>query len=1278
MTIQNKPEHSTWTDDQWRAITVNGHHLLVAAAAGSGKTAVLVERIIRKITDLENPVDVDRLLVATFTKAAADEMRQRIREALELELEKGSNVKHLRRQIALIQRASITTLHSFCLDMVREHIHLLEIDPNFRIANETEAQLLRRETMEEMFEDLYARKEEDDPFWRLVDSYSTERSDEALYQLVEQIYDYSRSHPMPKHWLKNMVMKFDQKQDDAVREWIDSLIQDVQLQLQQAVDLLNEAIHICDLPGGPQPYAEQFRQEREVLLLWMNVSKTGDWSALRQNIQTDPFNRLKACRGEEFVKELQEKAKGFRDKAKDTVKKLKGQLFYRTIEEFKEELIALAPLMHSLIDIVLEFDKRFTNVKLEKGLVDFNDLEHYCLKILTEPSASGECIPSAIAKEYQSRYEEVLLDEYQDTNQVQETILNFISRTKPGNRFMVGDVKQSIYRFRLAEPSLFLEKYKTYASRNEHDQVQAMDLSQGERIDLSRNFRSRKEVLDAVNFVFRQLMNEGIGEIGYDRQAELRCGADYPEPMEDEYAVEVVVAQRDQPMEEKEADNAEKDSESGSNENANESSVELETAQLEAQLMAMYIRKMVGEDGHTPFMVYDRKLKGKRAATYRDVVILMRATQNWSPIIMEEFRKAGIPCYSDLNTGYFSAGEIELMLSLLKIIDNPYQDIPLAAVLRSPIYQLDAEALAQLRIHYPQGPLFEAVMKYSRTAHPQSVTLQDAVREFVNDLEQWREESKTCTVSELIRNIYRKTGFYDMVGGFPGGMQRQANLRALFDRSKQYESTSFRGLFRFLRFIEKMLDTGGDLGTARALGEQEDVVRIMSIHKSKGLEFPIVFVAGMNKQFNQQDLNGSFIMHKELGFGPKYVDPSLRISYPTLPHLAIKRKLRWEMLAEEMRILYVALTRAKEKLILTATVYGLERHMEKWSAALRNSKWRLPDGLLADAQTYMDWLGAALMRHPQGWHKIYRNEEKRSATVLEDDSKWKLHIVDSRSIAQAAAAAEARTETLRESLQASEPLSHMASQMKEKVGELLSWQDPHRQASELFSKTSVTELKRMAELKEATWEGDVIEWDEHQGIVQSKSQERFLLRRPKFKEKQKMTPVERGILYHSVMQQLPVSGEMTLEKIDQTIERMIEQQMMTREQSDQLKKPQILTFFHSDVGKRMLKSPNIYRELPFSYVLQAKEVYPHVDSQIDNEPVLIQGVVDCLFEEEAGFVLVDYKTDSVSASGIRAVKERYRIQMQLYRRALQDILNRPIADVFLYLFDTGDIVRMQD
>ncbi|MBM7565635.1 ATP-dependent helicase/nuclease subunit A [Paenibacillus sacheonensis] len=1532
MPVPAKPPGSTWTDDQWRAIVTGGSNILVAAAAGSGKTAVLVERIIRKIAA---DTDVDRLLVATFTKAAAAEMKERIRIALEKELDKKPDSDHLRRQLALMGRASITTLHSFCLDVIRRYYSLIGLDPGFRIANETEAELLRMDVLDELFEERYAELDGPDggAFLALVDRFGGERGDEPLYALVLKLYNFAQSHPWPKAWLQAAAASF--RVEDASElgrsEWVTSLGSAVALTLQGAESLLEQAMSIARLPAGPDAYGETFQDDLGVVRTLIGSVENSSWETWHEAFAAASFGKLKAQRGDAGDKELQQQAKDLREQAKKMIGGLNDELFARTPEEFAAELRESAPLMETLAGLVDEFGTRFEAAKLEKGLIDFGDMEHYCLRILRDGSSTPDSMtPSSAALEYQQQFDEILLDEYQDTNMVQEAIVTLISRPGRGNRFMVGDVKQSIYRFRLAEPGLFLRKYKSYKAaaeaadkRNslaEHatgtmegadsigEAVEDTDAEYGVRIDLARNFRSRQEVVDGVNEVFRAIMREKAAEMDYDERAELVCGASYPSAGDggppERYAVEFAVLDRGNGEDGEErpaAADVDTVSDAEDGESPAENAEDLQIVQLEARWIARQIlrlRGMAGTAAEEPFLVYDGKKGRKRPLAWRDIVILLRADKQWAPVIIEELQQQGIPAYAELSSGYFEATEVETVLSLLRVIDNPYQDIPLAGTLRSPIFGLSGEELARIRIAGGRVSYFEAV----RTA-ADDLSLHDETRtklhRFLEALETWRNEARQGSLADLLWRIYRETGYYDLVGGMTGGLQRQANLRALHDRTRQYEATTLRGLFRFLRFIDRMRDSGGDLGTARALGEQEDVVRIMSIHKSKGLEFPVVFAAGLGKSFNRRDLHSPFLMHKQLGFGPRYVDTDLRVAYPTLPYLAIKQRLAMESLAEEMRILYVALTRPKEKMFLVGTVGDAEKQLQRWQSAL-DADGQLPDFRIAGAARFLDWLGPLAMgagisvsvesvNEPEfgedadetpranatdegtiGSHVASeagvgtagsagptiedgvltdedadgeQSESKAaSGTLTSTEGKvvpfrdWRTSVVPAALLGLEAAAALETDDTARAEFETRmNAVQHLAlvdeaaeSSTASEIDRRLSWRYPFAQAAMTAAKTSVTEMKRLhaemgmdedalllpeiasmdaaadaddgegislvgvtsvdeagevgpreeaqaneaeagveaeVELEAASdaaaearglpaseiadslptklpdaepepeqldlfssdfelpaqplaaqgnergdqktlhadaeqGQSDGNELEEQAAVLRAQpdrtergrsdssgfssrasngdKEYTFRLRRPRFMEEVSLTPAERGTVSHLVMQHIPLDAQegVSEDTIAAAVAGLVERRMLTKQQAGAVNVAGTAAFFHEEIGRRLLAAPWVRRETPFSCTLPASRVYPGLAGGISDEPILIQGVIDCLFEDERGLVLLDYKTDRVRMGRWTEAAERHRFQLTLYADAIAGILGRKVEECYVFFLDGGKAVKL--
>ena len=1235
--IPAMPEGLTWTSDQWKAIWASEQDVLVAAAAGSGKTAVLVNRIIFKL--LSEQVNVDELLVVTFTNASAAEMRHRIADALEGAIKKNPDSQHLRRQLSLINRASISTLHSFCLEVIRKYYYEIEIDPGFRIADSTEAEILKDEMLDELLEEQYGI-ENNEQFFQLVDAFSSDRNDIELQNIVRTLYEFSSSHPYPEEWLDEMVTMYDIKDETTIDDlpFIGALKYHVQLQLSAARDCLEEALLITKMPGGPASRAETF--DKDLLLLEkLESANSQSWQALFDAMSGLKFSTLKKASGD-FDEELDKQCKKLRDQVKKLIQDLQKELFTRRPESYLKDMEELKSNIAMLATLVKQFKYKYNQEKRDRGIVDFSDLEHYCLAIFTEKNEEGQVVPSRIALKYRKHFKEVLVDEYQDVNLVQETILSLVSKDseQDGNMFMVGDVKQSIYRFRLAEPNLFLGKYVRFR----HDGKDG-----GLRIDLNKNFRSRKEVLDGTNYLFKQLMGVTVGEIEYDEDAELKKGAPYPE--DEEFPIEVQFINQN---------NKENDAESS--EDATDFDIEeLEKVQLEARLLAKSIKEMINEKRQ----ITDLKTGMKRAITYRDIVILMRS-MTWTPGIMEEFKKQGIPIYGNLSSGYFEATEVAIMMSLLKVIDNPLQDIPLASVLRSALVGLNEEQLAQIKMADHSGAFYNAVIRFCELGvNEDNRHYYDKVEQFISQLNEWRELARQKSLSDLIWQLYRDTKFYSYVGGMPGGKQRQANLRALFDRARQYEESSFRGLFRFLRFIERMQERGDDLGAARALSEQEDVVRIMTIHSSKGLEFPVVFVAGLTRQFNMMDLRKSYLLDKEFGFACSYTNPNLRITYPSLPQIAFKKKKQLEMIAEEMRVLYVALTRAKEKLILIGTLKDSGKSLEKWRKAASHNDWLLKDYVRATAKSYSDWIGPALARHNQN-ENIYDVKLTNGLNeIVEHPSNWKMEIIEAGTLQVGDDDAEETSRNIWQAIKANQPVD-VSSPYEEKIKQQLNWQYENVAATSHLSKQTVTEVKRQFEVNDRETGSQLIR--------PSKS----LHDRPAFMQEKALSSAVKGTIMHMVMQQInlrePVS-EASLEalKLD-----LVQHEFLRVDQLEAINNEEILHFFESDLAKRMQKAHVLYRELPFSMVIPAHEAYS--DWQGDEEPVLLQGVIDCLFEDEQGLVLVDYKSDRITGrfpNGFSEAKpileNRYKVQIDLYTRAVEAILKTKLQEKYLYFFDDG-------
>ncbi|MDQ0174711.1 helicase-exonuclease AddAB subunit AddA [Bacillus chungangensis] len=1269
--IPAKQKDAAWTDGQWKAIKAKGQDILVAAAAGSGKTAVLVNRIIEKILDEDHPLDIDRLLVVTFTNASAAEMRHRIGEALEAAIRKQSDSHHLRRQLGLLNKAMISTLHSFCLNVIRKYYYLLHIDPGFRIADDTEIALLRDEVLDDVLEEEYGA-EDHQAFYRLVDTFTNDRSDAALEDLIHRLYDFSRSHPQPDKWLDKLVEMYDVDETMNIEDlpFMEGLHLDIQLQLDGAKALLEEAYEMAQLPSGPAPRAENYLDDLAIIEK-LHRAKEESWQAFYKEMNKWSFSRAKACRGDAFDQALVKEADQLRKNAKAMLEKLKKELFSRSPEGFLQDMQEMKEVLASLVMLVKKFAVRFQEMKIEKGIVDYADLEHYTLEILADMNQSSAHIqPSDAALSYRELFTEVLVDEYQDVNLVQETILQLVTADSEtdGNLFMVGDVKQSIYRFRLAEPNLFLTKYRRFNS--EGDQT-------GLRIDLSKNFRSRSEVLAGTNYIFKQLMGENVGEMAYDQDAELVKGAAYPET--EPYPIEVALIDQ--------ADDVIEANDFETSEATDFHKQELEQSQLEARYIANKIKRLIAEK--TP--IYQPKTNSFRPIQYKDIVILLRSMA-WTPQIMEELRHEGIPAYANLSTGYFDATEVSIMLSLLQVIDNPYQDIPLAAVLRSPIVGLDEEDLATIRLHSRQATYYEALKRFlEQTPANEQNNLYEKVVLFFELLDEWRDLAKEGALSSLIWQLYRDTRFYDFVGGLPGGKQRQANLRALYDRARQYEATSFRGLFRFLRFIERMRERGSDLGVARALSEQEDVVRLITIHSSKGLEFPVVFIAGLGRKFNMMDLNNAYLLDKEYGFASKYVNPEKRITYPSLPQLAFKRKQALEMLAEEMRVFYVAMTRAKEKLYLIASVKNMEKAKSQWSRAKKQSDWLLYDYTRYKARSYLDWLGPALVRHQDCY--LMQDENVPLTPLVKEEivahaSSWQVEVFPSSAFEMSETETREDDADWMEEVRLGKAVAK-ESENKAEIYARLTWQYPFIEEAKMRSKQSVSEIKRLFEARDDASSTELV-----------RSFEKPIYQRPRFMQAKKLSPAERGTVMHSVMQHISLRDVPTKASIRQLLEEMERKELLTPEQIASIDPNEIIQFFDTDIGKRMLTALKVHREVPFSLGVPIEALYANqellhdqeenlspflgVPTHIDDK-ILVQGVIDCVIEDIHGIILLDYKTDNIQErfkgdfrQAQPVLENRYRVQLALYKKALTQIWKKPVFETYLYFFDGGHLLKLSD
>lgn len=1247
-----------WTEEQLSAIETRNCNLLVAAAAGSGKTAVLVERIIRIITNEENPVDIDKLLVVTFTNAAAAEMRERIAAAISKALDKNPNSRNLQKQLTLLNRANITTMHSFCLDVIKNNFHKIDLDPSFRIGDQTEGILIKAEVIEELFEDKYDN--DDAEFTKLVEAFSSYKNDDNLKELILDLYNFTMSGPWPEKWLKESAEAFNINSIEELNEstWVRILCESVKVELEGYIKMLQKAIDIINDTEGLEGYLDNFSDEL------FSIKKAYESTDLGLDEMYDAlskitFGRLKSIKKNAVSDEnAQNVVKKIRDDIKKKISDLINSTFAVTPEDMLANIQGSYPYIKKLTELVLEFGDRFNKKKRERNLLDFNDLEHLCLKILSEEDEEHNIKPSKVAENFRDYFDEVLVDEYQDSNNVQETIIGLVSRRNidDPNVFMVGDVKQSIYRFRQAKPELFIEKYNNYLSGE----------GLNRKIQLYKNFRSREEVINGVNYIFKEIMSETVGELEYTDDEALNLGASYEKKTDDDSVILGGPIEVD--IVDKNHETAQKEDESLLEENEEE---ELENVNLEGRVIARRIKELMSNKSDKTFKVLDKETGEYRNVKYKDIVILLRATKNWADNLLDELGEEGIPAYADTGSGYFESIEIRTIMSLLKVIDNPMQDVPMIALLRSPIMAFSAEELSDIRLLNKEDYFYNNILKIVSCeeeidSSSFSEGLINKCNKFLERLNKWRSKSLYMAIDEFIWYLYMDTAYYGYVGAMPNGVLRQANLKILFQRAKQFEQTSFKGLFNFINFVNKLTKSSGDMGSAKILGENEDVVRIMSIHKSKGLEFPVVFLCGTGKQFNLMDLNKSILYHDELGIGADYINIEKRFSIGTIAKEAIKKKMRLETLSEEVRILYVALTRAKEKLIITGSVNNIQKAIEKWySSASLDKKSILPSEVLK-GKSYLDWIGMALCQHNDG--KVMREAISVNDEISKDDSsKWKINMYTRAELTNREESDEEESDYTSKIVDSEE----LDKDIFNEVSRRLSFEYPLKESTTLKSNISVSELKRRNE---------EINYDVEEMFTENQPKERTIMT-PKFLQEEKgLTAAEKGTAVHFVMRKIDYDRVENLSDIKAQIQEMYENEFLLEEEVKAVNPYKILSFFKCDIGREILKlhkeGKKIYREVSFYTEISSREVNNELDDRYKDEKVRLQGIIDCFFEDGDNLVLLDYKTDYIEKGKESELKDRYSKQLDYYSNALYKMTNKKVIKKYLYSFYLEKIIEL--
>ena len=1209
-----------WTNEQQAAIDSRGQTLLLSAAAGSGKTAVLVERIIRRLLDKEYPIDITELLVVTFTKAAAAEMRDRIGTALMKALSETKDPR-VERQLALLPSAQISTLHAFCQHVIRKYFYTIDLDPAFSIAGEEELNLLRRQVLEDVFLSYYEDDEKASILYPLADMFGSDRGDDILMDTVSRMYTYARSLAWPEHWLKKAARAYDVAPDAVIDDmvWAGPIKDAVRRILEEDARLYDGVLYHLRQREAFAPACDTFVAEQAAL---RQAAQARSWNDLSRFVRAIDFPRLKSLRKlSDDDKAVWERCKKVRDDVKkDVIKTLQPVYFSATPEEWLDGMRAMKPVMDGLVTLTLDFAKAYGAAKKEKGWIDFSDLEHFCLQILLAPDASPEHpVQSAAAEELRSQYEEVFIDEYQDTNGVQELITRLVSGED--NRFMVGDIKQSIYRFRLADPTLFLEKYQSF-SRDEKA-VQRC-------IDLERNFRSVPVVLDAVNAVFSRAMTAEAAGMDYGEREKLYAGRQAPDderwiggPVE----VDIVPT----PSDEEDDDGS--------------------TAfEKECRFIAGRIGELLASG-----RMASRKDGTLEPLSYRHIVVLLRSMAGKADVLIQALQEGGIPSYAEQSGGYFAAVEVQVMLALLRCIDNPEQDLAMAAVLRSPLVGLDETALAGVRLA-GDGTLWQNLPAFVASL-PDGVDEKEDLQQFMAAFDSWRTYSRRHGVAELLQRLYDDTAYVDFVGAMPGGDVRQANLKALYDRARQYEEAGFRGLFRYLQLMDKMKEDGLDLAPAKVVSEKEDVVRIMSIHKSKGLEFPVVFVADMGKAFNRRDTQDQILFHNRLGIGLKQYDPEWRMSYPTLIWSGIAAQLRWEGTAEEERILYVAMTRARDQLILTGHSSHIDRDWQRWTSRLNP----------AQAKSYFDWVMPAALA-PFG---AKADADYARPGAAWQDAVWQVRIakaVPAGTVEEGAYDGEPRLEALRRGDLTGTPVPSW-------LDEQLSWQYAYPQAVRTAAKFSVSEVKRRYQELHSDELQDEADLSVPAAAVIPPApgeDDAFAALPPWLAgEEAAVSGAQRGTALHKALQYITPAADQTTATLRREIDAFVRQGLLSREEAKLVYVPVLAAFCQSDIGRRMAESPELHREYPFTVLLAGGDPLPETEK---GEQILIQGVIDCLFREDDAWILVDYKSDRLETAD--AFRSRYAVQLALYKRAVEQITHRPVEETYIYSLHLQQEIRL--
>lgn len=1200
-----------WTDEQLDVINTREKNILVSAAAGSGKTAVLVERIV-KLT-IEDRVPIENFLIVTFTNAAAKGMKLKIQKAFNNILSNSKNydrdfIRYIRQQSNNLNKSNISTIHVFCLDVIRNNFDYLDLDPAFRIGDEIECALLLNESIEEVLEKKFEEKNND--FIDMVNAFSGNRTDDKLIALIKDMYNFIQSFPEPAKWLSKEIEKLnicDSNLENSL--WIKNILDDIDEQLASFIESSSLKDVEKSLSHKENEFASAAISSDKLIVNDLKSNLHLGYENFINKLMSIEFkakSRAKKVPKEiesGIVTDLSLAYKYCSKSLSDELKKLQSSLPNKTMEELKSDIQYMYPLVKTLCQVIFDVSNLFQLKKKDKSIIDFNDFEHFAYKALSKPE---------IAAYYKDKFDYIFIDEYQDSNQIQEALISKIKRSN--NLFMVGDSKQSIYKFRLADVEIFTNKMKSYSKNTSKED---------KKIDLNKNFRSRMEILNGINHIFSNIMTEDLGELNYDESVFLYPGMKFYSDEDTIPEVNLLINTSD----------------NESDDDSLKIIRDLKKQELEAHFVASRINSLIEKK------TYIANSDEPRPIEYKDIVILMRSTSSWSDVFQTIFNEYGIPFYQDSGSGYYDTLEIQIILNYLKIIDNLRQDIPLLSIMRSPIYKFKADELTKIRLHKSNCNYIDAVLSYKNSFED---SLSEKISKVLSDIKRYKQTSHYKNVDELIWDIVIETKYYDFVGLLANGKLRQANIRLLTSKAKDYENTSMTGLYNFLKYIDKIKFSNKDNSEAKILAENANVVRLMTIHKSKGLEFPVVFVCGLNKQFNMLDTKSTILKHKNFGLAPKYLNADIRAKRETIPRFAVKNMIKREALSEEMRILYVALTRAVDKLILTASFDSLEKKAKIWKKSPSTYN-------LLSARSYIDWIMTVLYKHKDCEKlRISVDDEDSYSLIDKLDTSWNISVYSQNDLTFPEYQHDLHINSQMEDIE-----KHEADNtIYKKIDDKLAFSYSNNTATLIPTKMSVTEIKRFK--------------NKEKNIADLNINIPKLLSIPTFKVSKKYSAAEIGTITHTVIEHIDLNKSNTLIEIEEQMNSFVEFGIIKDEELSLISSERIFNFFNSKLGKRMKCAQEVYREAPFIYKMKAAQIYDNYENNYDE--IIVQGIIDCYFIENNEIILLDFKTDKIN--NIDMIKETYRPQIFSYKEALEKITGLKVKEAYLYLLDIDSAIEI--